>query len=167
MNNHMNVDRVLETLNARQVRYLLIGGVNYGLRHAPVLTYDLDVWIEDTAENLRRCEEALAELHAEWGRVEDEWKPVAELKPGWLTRQGVFCLTSPHAAIDVFRSVEGLTSWAECHERAVTEHTASGVAYAGLSDDDMLQCQLALPEEEQNRQRIRDLRRLLGGEDES
>ena len=39
----MNVDHILETLNGHQVVYLLIGGMNFLLRHTPVLTYDVDV----------------------------------------------------------------------------------------------------------------------------
>ena len=33
----MNVDHILKTLNAHEVAYLLIGGMNFLLRHAPVL----------------------------------------------------------------------------------------------------------------------------------
>ena len=92
----MNVDQILKTLNAHQVAYILIGGMNFLLRHAPVLTYDVDLWIEDTPENLRRCEQALAELQAQWGPSEKDWGPVAGKASGWLGSQPVFCLTSPH-----------------------------------------------------------------------
>ena len=34
----MNIDRILTELNHHGVRYLLIGGVNFMLRHKPVLT---------------------------------------------------------------------------------------------------------------------------------
>jgi hypothetical protein len=68
----MNVDRILETFNRQQVAYLLIGGMNFLLGHKPVLTYDVDLWVEDTEENLRRCEAALAELDAEWRRTAGE-----------------------------------------------------------------------------------------------
>ena len=42
----MNVDRILETLNRQDVRYILIGRMNFLLRHTPVLTFDVDVWVE-------------------------------------------------------------------------------------------------------------------------
>jgi len=115
----MDVDQILETFNRRRVDYLLIGGVNFLLRHAPVLTFDVDLWIEDSAENRRRCETALGQLRAEWGAAENDWGPVAEKTPGWLDRQGVFCLTSPHGAIDVFRAVKGLGTWAASRAEAV------------------------------------------------
>jgi len=162
----MNVDHILETLNARRVDYLLIGGVSFLLRHAPVLTYDVDLWIEDTPENLRRCETALGQLEAEWGTSENDWGPVAEKTSGWLGRQGVFCLTSPYGAIDVFRSVKGLGTWAASRAEAVEGKTGGGTAFVALSDEDMLRCQLALPKAEQNRQRILELRKVLGRADD-
>lgn len=158
----MNVDHVLETLNRNQVAYLLIGGMNFLLRHAPVLTYDVDVWIEDMPENLRRCERALGELQAQWGASDDDWEPVADKPAGWLGRQPLFCLTSPHGSIDVFRSVKGLGPWAESRVTAQTSETGGGVAFMGLSDADMLKSQIALPEAERNQDRIRALKKALG-----
>ena len=101
----MNVDHILETLNGHQVAYILIGGMNFLLRHTPVLTYDVDLWIDDTPENLDRCEKALGELQAEWGATDNDWGPVSSKTPGWLGSQAVFCLTSPHGAVDIFRLV--------------------------------------------------------------
>jgi hypothetical protein len=158
----MNVDRILDTMNGHRVAYLLVGGMNFLLRHAPVLTYDVDLWIDDTQENRDRCEQALAALQAEWGASEEDWGPVAEKPPGWLARQALFCLTSPHGAIDIFRSLKGLGPWRESHEGAQPGTTASGTAYLGLSDEDMLKCQMALPESSRNPQRIRALRKALG-----
>jgi hypothetical protein len=81
----MNIDHILRTFNASEVEYLLIGGMNFLLRHEPVLTYDIDFWILDTAANLDRCDSALRQLDASWGPTEDSWRPVAE-QAGWLTR---------------------------------------------------------------------------------
>ena len=154
----MNVDAILQTFNAREVEYLLIGGMNFLLRHQPVLTYDIDLWVRDTPANLTRCDAALQSLGAEWGPTEAAWKKVAE-QPGWLSRQSVFCLTSASGAIDVFRNVTGLPSWEEANERAYAGSTAAGVAYRGLCDEDMILCQLALPEGQQRHDRIAALRR--------
>jgi hypothetical protein len=38
----MNIDHILQTFNTCEVDYLLIGGMNFLLRHEPVLTYDID-----------------------------------------------------------------------------------------------------------------------------
>jgi hypothetical protein len=38
----MNIDRILAAFNEREVQYLLIGGVNFLLRHRPVTTFGQD-----------------------------------------------------------------------------------------------------------------------------
>lgn len=157
----MNVDHILRTFDDGEVEYLLIGGMNFLLRHEPVLTYDIDFWIHDTATNLDRCDAALRKLNAAWGPTEQEWRPVAA-QPGWLGRQDVFCLTSSSGAIDIFRSVKGLPSWADCNARACTGRTAGGAPYRGLCDEDMLACQLALPPADRRRTRVETLERALG-----
>jgi hypothetical protein len=154
----MNVDTILRALNRRKVAYLLIGGMNFMQRHKPVLTYDVDVWIEDTPENRRRTEKALAELKAEWGRDEDTWGPVARLQPDWMGSQYVFCLTSPHGAMDVFRSVKGLGDWDDSWTESLREKTAGGVPYRGISDRDMLKCQQALEAPDRKPERMRLLK---------
>lgn len=160
-NERMNVDHILRTVGDCGVEYLLIGGMNFLLRHEPVLTYDIDFWIRDTAANRARCDAALQKLDAAWGPTEQDWRPVAA-QPGWLERQEVFCLTSSSGAIDIFRTVKGLHSWAECNARAHAGRTAGGVPYRGLCDEDMLACQLALPPAHRRRSRVEALERVLG-----
>lgn len=159
----MNVDRILSALNRQRIAYLLIGGMNFLLRHKPIITYDIDIWIEDTETNCARCEKALAALDAEWGVSDSQWGAVARLPDGWLKRQPVYCLTSPHGAIDIFRSVNGLDNWRECAGRAASERTAGGVAYYGLSDEDTLKSQKALDRSDQKPERIRVLEQNLKG----
>lgn len=159
---NMNVDQILETMNAHGVAYLLIGGMNFLLRHEPVLTYDVDLWIQDTADNRRRCSHALAALEGAWGPTEAEWKPVAQLPDGWLERQSMFALTTAHGALDVFRSLPGLDDWTAAFQAAYVGRTAGGAAFHGLSDADMLRCQEALDESDRKPERIRSLRRALG-----
>ena len=67
----MNVDHILATFNEHQVQYLLIGGMNFMLRHKPILTYDLDIWIADSVENRHRCEAGVSLIDAEWGATEE------------------------------------------------------------------------------------------------
>jgi hypothetical protein len=150
-----SIDHILATFNRHQVDYLLIGGGNFLLRHTPVLTYDVDLWIDDTPDNPRRCHSAVIELEAEWGISDEQWGPVAAKQEGWLNSRAMFCLTSLFGAIDVFRFVTGLTSWSTCRERADACTTASGTPFLGLSDADMLTCQLTLPEGQRNEARIR------------
>lgn len=162
----MNVDQVLDTLNRHQVEYLLMGGMNFLLRHQPVLTFDVDVWIEDTEENRARCETALGELGAEWGRTDADWGPVANMAPGWLSQQGVFSVNCAAAPIDIFRSVEGLASWKESRINALPGKTQHGTSFFGLSDEDMLKCQLALDEGVRRQDRVRYLENVLQNQGE-
>lgn len=157
----MNIEQILIVFNRHEVRYLIIGGVNFLLQHKPVLTFDVDFWIEDNEMNRRRCESALTELDAAWGRTEAEWGLVAAKPAGWLDRQSVFCLTSPHGAIDVFRSVQGVPDWTAAFAASVSGKTAAGTAYRGLSDQDMLACQLSIPVESRKVDRINELQKAL------
>jgi hypothetical protein len=158
----MNVDRILGAMNARGVRYLLIGGMNFMLRHKPLLTFEVDLWIEDLGFNLKSCEAALADLDAEWGATDDTWASVAGLPAGWLERQAVYCLNSPHGAIDIMRAVEGMSDWQSAWDAGIDERTNSGTPYRGLSDADMLRCQQALEAGQQKAERVRILKEVLG-----
>ena len=153
----MNIDHILDTFNRHGVEHILLGGMNFLLRHEPVLTFDIDFWINDTPENLKRCEQALVELDASWGATDDEWGSVARLRPDWLSRQTMYCTMSPHGAIDIFRAVKGLGDWRESAESAVEGKTANGSTYLGLSDEDMLKCQYALDENQRKFDRIKVL----------
>ena len=128
--------------------------MHFLIRHKPVLTYDVDLWIDDQDQNPARCEAALSELDAAWGVEDADWEPVKKKPAGWLQRQALYCLTSPSGAIDIFLSVAGLNSWRDARRRAIKCQTASGVPYLGLSDEDMLACQLALPVQERKTERI-------------
>ncbi len=157
----MNVDRILLTLNEWKVDYLLIGGMNFLIRHLPELTFDVDIWVQDSPENLPRLNQSLRHLGAEWGRTESEWRPVPE-NWRWLEGQMVFCLTTSYGALDIFRDVLGLEGrYAECKARGVPTTTAAGVAFTGLSDPDMLACQEALPLPERKTRRMEVLRRAI------
>ena len=157
----MDIDGMISTFNENKVDFLIIGGVNFLLRHRPVLTFDVDFWIENSEANIRRCEKTLAELGANWGKDDSDWGPVAEKPAGWLARQPVYCLTSPSGAIDIFLCVSGLESWHESEKNAVTITTESGISFRGISDADMLQCQEALPASEQKIDRMNTLRDAL------
>ena len=157
----MDLDRILGTLNRHRVDYLLIGGMDFLLRHQPVITLDVDLWLDDTPDNRGRGEAALTELGAEWGPAAADWGPVARRAAGWLGAQPLFCLTTAAGPLDVFRAVPGLAVWGEAAARAVAVRTAAGTGCRGLSDADLLACQYALPEGERKLDRIRYLEQVL------
>ncbi len=150
----MNVDRILKTLNDGGVDYLLIGGMNFLLRHAPELTFDVDVWVRDNATNLEKVNGALQRLKAEWGTSDKDWREVPS-DWRWLQRQACFCMTTQHGALDVFREVRGLEGrYDECRAAAIPSLTSKGVSYSALSDEHMLLCQQALPEHQRKMKRV-------------
>jgi hypothetical protein len=158
----MNTDVILGAFDRHGVDAILIGGMNFLLRHQPVLTFDIDFWVRDSDENLVRVIAALRELGAEWGRDEKSWTPISN-DTAWLLTQSVFCLTSSHGAIDIFCEVRGLErQYESCHRRSRVETTSSGIRYRSLSDEDMLACQLALPEAERRLDRVAFLQKHLG-----
>jgi hypothetical protein len=160
---HIDVPAIINALNGTDVNYLVIGGMHFLFRHEPVLTYDLDVWIEDTPENRARCVAALIDLDASWGETDTTWGPVTSFTGDWLARQGVFSLLTRCGPLDLFRSVAGLPSWPESRRHSVEVRLSENVSYHGLSDNDMLACQEALDEPEQKLDRIRVLRRAIEG----
>ena len=157
----MNVDEILSALNKERTDYILIGGMNFLIRHLPELTFDVDVWVDRGEENLRQLNKALSALGAAWGPTEQEWQTVGE-DWRWLQRQSVFCLTTRHGALDVFLEVRGLEArYAECRRAASEWRTGAGVPFASLSDEHMLACQEALPLAEQKPGRVKVLREAL------
>ena len=157
----MNVDEILKALNEEQVDYLLIGGMNFLLRHSPELTFDVDVWVRDEAVNLERVNRALQRLGAEWGASDKNWREIPS-DWRWLQRQGCFCMTTTNGALDVFRDVRGLEGrYNECSGAAVPSVTTRGVKFMALSDEHMLACQQALPENERKAKRVEILTRAI------
>lgn len=157
----MNIDHMLITLGGHDVRFLVLGGINFMLRHQPVLTFDLDVWVRPDQCNLARCEAALAALDAQWGETEATWGPVVKRAPGWLGHQAVYCMICDHGALDIFMAVKGLGEWDASYGDSVELRTAAGAVCRGLSDLDMLRCQQVLPEAERKLDRIRALEKAL------
>jgi hypothetical protein len=163
----MNVDQILKSLNDQHVDYMLIGGMNFLIRHIPELTYDVDIWVLDDADNLARLNRALEDMGAEWGRTDADWKAVPQ-DSRWLRAQNVFCLTTKFGALDIFREVRGLEGqYAQSKIRSIPSRTAAGVIFSGLSDDDMLACQEALDPQEQKEQRVKVLREAIRASERS
>lgn len=157
----MNADAILEAFHRHEVDSILIGGMNFLLRHQPVLTFDIDFWVNDTEANLARLNATLLDLEAEWGRSEATWGPLP-VGPQWLRSQTVFCLTTRYGALDIFRSVRGLEDqYDSCRARALPSQTTSGISYLALSDQDMLTCQLVLPESDRRLDRVVFLKKYL------
>ncbi len=58
----MDIESLLRSLNARSVRYVVIGATAFPVHGYARATLDIDLFIEPTPENARRALEALAEF---------------------------------------------------------------------------------------------------------
>ncbi len=158
----MNIDFMLKTLFEKEVEYILIGGVNFLLRHQPVLTFDMDIWIRDSRKNRSKTNEALLLMGAQWGKTECDFGPIA-MDPKWLETQALYCLYTPHGNLDIFREVKGLENrFEECWNESGCFKTPSGLDYRSLSDQHMLECQEVLSEGERKKDRETFLKKIIG-----
>ncbi|MDZ4744302.1 MAG: hypothetical protein SGI98_12900 [Verrucomicrobiota bacterium] len=157
----MDIDHIFKSLTEGKVDYILIGGVNFLLNHEPILTYDVDIWFRNTAENKERLNNVLAGLGAKWGESAETFRPIPE-SPEWLDRQVMFCVTTDAGSLDIFREVKGLEGcYEECFIRSSEKRTNTGISYRSLSDGDMLACQMALDPRDQKLDRIKVLKLAL------
>ena len=153
--------RVFSAMNTNGVSYLLVGGLNYFLRHKPVTTQDIDLFIDDSPQNRQLCEIALIELGAEWGRRDEDWDKVSAKPKGWLSGQSVFCLLTRFGPVDIFLSLPGLPSFSEALLRSVSFEIEQSIQVRLISTEDLLACQMAIPEVYRKRERIAHLQGII------
>lgn len=90
----------LRLLDAKGVRYLLIGGYAVGYHGYPRATNDLDIWIAVSEENAARMVEALEEF----GFAAPELSADLFLRPDSIVRMGI-----PPMRIEVLTTISGVT----------------------------------------------------------
>ena len=157
----MDVEHILHTLNQHSVEYILIGGMNFLFNHSGPITYDVDIFVNDTSANLIELNFALQDLHCEWGESEDKWGPISS-DPNWLKAQTAVCLTSPFGPLDIYRKVRSLDDGFDaCKSRAELRSMPNGDFYFSLCDEDMLGCELAAEVSERNTSRIDALKKSI------
>lgn len=157
----MDVEHILHTLNQHGVEFILIGGMNFLFNHSGPVTYDVDIFVNDTAANRIDLNFALKDLRCEWGETEAKWRAISD-DPKWLETQNVYCLTSAFGPVDVFRGVKGLEDgFKACQERAELRSMPNGEFYYSLSDEDMLKCQEALELASRRHSRVESLKEII------
>jgi hypothetical protein len=100
----------IQSLNAHDVRYLIIGGYAVALHGHPRYTKDLDVWVDSSEENATRLVAALKEF----GFTSLELKPDDFMESGQVIQLGF-----PPNRIDLVTSADGV-EFAECYATRVT-----------------------------------------------
>jgi len=96
----------IELLNSSKVRYLIVGGYAVAFHGYPRYTKDLDIWIENTAENAQRLLRALEQFgFGSLGLSEQDF----------LTPEQIIQLGYPPNRIDLITSLPGV-SFEECFQ---------------------------------------------------
>jgi hypothetical protein len=104
----------IESLNARDVRYLIIGGYALAFHGHPRYTKDLDVWIETTDENAGRLIQALKDFG--FGSLELTEKDFTVEGP-------IFQFGYPPNRIDILTKADGV-DFQSCYQTRVTADVA-------------------------------------------
>ncbi len=112
---------------AADVSYLLVGGYAVGFHGRPRFTKDLDLWIEDSEENMHRLTEALARFGAP-GNLADELRRADPLDVVWMGR--------PPTRIDLVKAIPGVT-FADAYARRKT-FAWHDVSVAVIGRDDLI-----------------------------
>jgi hypothetical protein len=90
---------LLSILNARKVRYLIVGGHAVMKYTEPRYTKDLDIWIDISPRNARAVFDALREFGA----------PLTNLSASDFAHAGsVYQMGRPPARVDILTSIEGV-----------------------------------------------------------
>lgn len=130
--------RALRTFNQHQVRYVLIGGYASSVLGAPIVTNDLDVCYERTAENMERLAEALQELQATL-RVAGVDEVLPFILDGRTIAAGdSFTFTTDAGPIDVLGTPSGTGGFRDLDADATTYDLGEGLLVRVVSLDDLI-----------------------------
>lgn len=122
----------VSALDARGVRYLVVGGYAVAFHGYPRYTKDLDIWVDATPDNARAMVEALADFgFASLGLAEADF----------LTVDQIIQLGYPPNRIDLLTSVPGPT-FQEAWEGRIRE-TIDGIEVNFIGLDHLRQSKLS------------------------
>ena len=99
----------IESLNANQVRYLVVGGYAMAAHGHPRYTKDLDVWIEVAPDNADRIVKALTDFG---------FRQLSISPSDFLDEGGVVQLGYPPHRIDVLTTATGV-NFPDCYARKI------------------------------------------------
>jgi hypothetical protein len=123
---------LLSILNAKQVKYLVIGGYAVMKYTEPRFTKDLDIWVWTDAENAKLVFQSLREFGA----------PLSDLTEADFTQPGSFYqMGRPPARIDILMSIDGV-GFEEAWDNRI-ESDFDGVPAHIISKQDLIQAKRA------------------------
>jgi hypothetical protein len=119
-----NVKALLLRLQDQRVEFVIIGGVCSLLHGASLLTLDLETCCRFSAENLRRIETAVKDLHP-FHRLAANKLPL-ELTDDLCSRRRNMYLQTDLGILDCLGEVAGIGSYEDCLRRSVVRETSYG-----------------------------------------
>lgn len=135
----LDAERILRTLAAHRVDYVLIGGLAVQTHGHVRTTNDADLIPAPEPTNLKRLAAALRELEA---RVLNPGQEDLQVDAGMLPRATLWQFSTPDGGIDVMHEVPGGRPYKELSERAL--HVKLGDIDVPVVDvDDLIQMKLA------------------------
>ena len=124
---------LLSAFNARQVRYLIVGGYAVSFHAQPRATKDIDILVDPSEENSRALYAALVEFGA----------PVAELSAKDFTEpDSFFRMGTPPVMVDILPTITGV-DFAAAWERRVGNEIEAGLVVPFISREDLLAAKMA------------------------
>lgn len=126
----MTFTRFIADLNARRVRFVVIGGVAAGVRGSSRVTFDLDICYEPAPDNVTALARLLADRHAYLRGVEPGLPFIMDERTFRTTP--VMTLMTDLGPIDVMDRVAGVGDYAAVRA-ASTEVEALGQRFRVLS----------------------------------
>lgn len=135
---------LLECLASHDVKYLIIGGLAFIYHAKPRFTKDLDIWVESTAANLEKTNQALADFGSPY--LLDGGHPASILQIGL-----------PPNRIDILQTIEGVSFDQAWPEREVAPY---GLVQANWIDLDHLIAIKERIDDPRHQADARDLRRV-------
>jgi hypothetical protein len=118
---------LLAEFAAAGVDYLIVGGQALALHGLPRFTKDADVWLRDSADNIRRAQQALLRF----GAPRDVVDGLSSAEPLDVVWMGL-----PPARIDLMKGVPG-GDFAEAWQTRVT-HTIAGTTVLVVSREQLI-----------------------------
>lgn len=112
-------------LNARGVRYIVVGAHAVAAAGRPRATQDIDFWVEPTAENARRLVEALDDFG---------FSELAEQEAEFRRADRMVTLGRPPLRIDIMTSITGVDFQRAWAGRLVVPFGEHQVAFLGRAE---------------------------------
>ena len=119
---------ILATLNAHEVRYVVVGAIAAIAQGYPLNTADLDVTPARDPGNLARLADALLALDARLRVPGDEAGVEFPIDASSLGTVDSWTLITKHGALDLLFAPAGTQGYADLHRGAVTIQIAGGEA---------------------------------------